>query len=59
MAFHCLIGLAAEVGSSGTGLGEESGEDRLDNGSEDDLSAIGHGKSHPEDKDELEYVVEC
>jgi hypothetical protein len=30
----------------------------LDHGSEDDLSSIGHGKSHPEDKDELEDIVE-
>jgi hypothetical protein len=58
LAFHSLVRLAAEIGSSGTGRGEESGEDRLNDGSEDDLSSIGHGKSHPEDKDELEDIVE-
>ena len=34
-----LISLRAEVGSSRTALGEEAGEDWLDKGTEDDLSA--------------------
>ena len=58
LAFRSLVGLAAEIGCSGTRFGEESGEDRLEDGSEDALTAIGHGKCHPEDEDEFESVVE-
>jgi hypothetical protein len=28
-------------------------------GSEDNLSTVGDGKSHPQDENELEDVVEC
>lgn len=31
----------------------------MNDGSEDDLSAVSHRKSHPENEDELEDVVEC
>ena len=58
LAFRSGISLASEVGSGGAGLAEESRKDWLDKGSEDDLSAIGHWKSHPKDKDELKGVVE-
>ena len=34
-----LVSLRAEVGSSRTALGEEAGEDWLDKGTKDDLSA--------------------
>lgn len=53
------IGLSAEVGSSCTSAREESSKDWLNDGSEDDLSAIGDWKSHPEDQNELEDIVEC
>lgn len=52
------VDLGAEVGGSGARLGEVAGEDWLDEGAEDDLSAGGLGKRHPEDEDELEGVVE-
>jgi len=52
-----LLGLGLKVLRGGAG-GEVAGEDRLEEGSENDLSASGLGKSHPEDEDELEGVVE-
>jgi len=58
LAFRSGISLASEVGSGGAGFVEESRKDWLDEGSEDDLSAIGHRKSHPEDEDKLKGVVE-
>jgi len=39
-------------------LGEEAREDGLDEGVKQDLGAICHGKSHPENEDEFEDVVE-
>ncbi len=53
------VGLCAEVGRGGSCLGEESRENWLDEGAEQDLSASSLGKRHPEDKDEFEGVVEC
>jgi hypothetical protein len=58
LAFRSLVNLASEVGSSATRLTEEAGEDWLEERSEDNLSAIGDGKGHPEDQHELEGVVE-
>jgi len=52
-----LLGLSLEVLRGGAGV-EIAGEDGLEEGSEDDLGAGGLGKSHPEDKDKLESVVE-
>ena len=49
----------SEVSGGGAGAREESREDWLNDGSEDDLSAAGRGKSHPEDQDEFEDIVEC
>lgn len=57
LAFHSRIGLAPKIGSCGSRLREEAGEDRLDQGAEDNLGAVGHWEGHPEDKDELEDVV--
>jgi hypothetical protein len=53
------VRLGSEISSGGAGLGEEAREDRVDKGSEQDLSTRCLRKSHPEDKDELEGVVEC
>jgi hypothetical protein len=53
------IRLRSEFSGGGAGVGEEAREDRLDDGSEQDLRATSLGESHPEDKDELEGVVEC
>lgn len=53
------ISLGSEVSSGSSAGREESSEDWLDDRSEDDLSAVGDWKSHPENKDELEDVVEC
>jgi len=52
-----LLGLSLEVLRGGGGGGEVTGENRLEEGSENDLSASSLGKSHPEDEDELEGVV--
>jgi len=52
------LGLGTEVGGGGAGLGEEAAKEWLDEGVEDDLGATSLGKSHPEDEDELEGVVE-
>jgi len=51
------VDLRAEVGSSCARSGEVAGEDRLNEGAEDDLSATGHWESKPEDEDELECIV--
>jgi len=53
-----LLSLSLEVLRGGGGGSEVAGEDGLEEGSEDDLGASGLGKSHPEDEDELEGVVE-
>lgn len=53
-----LVSLRAKVGSSRAALGEKAGEDRLDEGAEDDLGATGLRESHPQDENELEGVVE-
>lgn len=50
--------LLAKVGSGRAALGEESREDWVNEGSENDLSATCLGKCHPQDQDELECVVE-
>lgn len=52
------VGVRAEVGGSGAGLGEVTREDGVEERAEDDLGTAGLGKGHPEDKDELEGVVE-
>ena len=49
----------SKVGCGSAGTREKSREDWLKDRSEDNLSTIGHRKSHPEDKNELEDVVEC
>jgi len=51
------LSLGAEVGG-GSGAGEETANQGLEEGVEDNLSAVGLGESHPEDKGELEDVVE-
>jgi hypothetical protein len=53
------VRLGSEISGGGTGLGEEAREDGMDKGSEEDLSTRCLRKSHPEDEDELEGVVEC
>lgn len=52
------VDLGPQIGGGAASLGEEAGEDGLDEGAEDNLSAVCDGKSHPEDQDELEGVVE-
>lgn len=68
------VDLGAEIGGGGAGFREVAGEDGLEERAEDDLGAtvscelrscIEHfgglrslGKSHPEDQDKLEGVVE-
>lgn len=59
LAFESRIGLAANIGGGAPSLGEEAGEDGVQEGSEDNLSSVGHGESHPEDQHEFEDVVEC
>ena len=58
LAFKSSIGLTPKVGRCSPRLGEETGEDRLDQGAENNLCAICHWERHPEDEDELEDVVE-
>jgi len=58
LAFRSRVGLGSKVGSCSSRLGEEAGEDWLDDGAEDKLGTVGHWESHPEDEDELEDVVE-
>jgi hypothetical protein len=53
------IRLRSEISRGGAGLREEAREDWVDEGTEQDLGATSLGKSHPEDEDELEGVVEC
>lgn len=53
------IRLRPEVGSGGAGLREEAREDGLDEGSEQDLGAGSLRKSHPEDENEFEGIIEC
>jgi len=52
------VGLSAEVGSGGAALGEVAGEDGLEERSEDNLGTSSLGKSHPENQNKLEGVVE-
>jgi len=52
------VSLRSEISRCRAGAGEEPSEDWLDDGSEDNLGAIGHWKSHPQDEDELEDIVE-
>lgn len=59
LALGSRICLGSEVGSGCSGGREESGENGLDDRSEDDLGTVGGRESHPENKDELEDVVEC
>lgn len=60
----CLLGLesgislASNIGRSAAGLAEEAGENWLNEGSEDDLGAVGDWEGHPKDQNELEHVVE-
>jgi len=56
LALGEVLSLVAEAG--GGILLEEAGEERRDEGVEDNLGAVGLGKRHPQDKDELEGVVE-
>jgi len=58
LAFESSIGFASNICRSAATLAEESREDWLDERPEDDLGPIGHGKSHPQNQDELEHVVE-
>ena len=58
LAFPSGVGLGPEVGGSGTSRREEAREDRLDDRAEDDLGAVRHRQGHPQDKDELEGIVE-
>lgn len=53
------VSLRSEVSGGAAGLRKESGEDWLNDRSENDLSAVGHGQSHPKDEDEFEDIVEC
>lgn len=58
LAFHGSIGLAPKIRGCRSRLREEAGEDRLDQGAEDNLGAVCHWEGHPEDEDELEDIVE-
>jgi hypothetical protein len=60
LAFQSSVGLGADIaGGSGSTLTlEKAGKERVEEGSEDNLGAIGDGKGHPENQDELEDVVE-
>lgn len=57
LAFESSISLASDIGGSATSVGEEAGKDRLDEGSEDNLSTIGDRKGHPQNQDKLEDIV--
>jgi hypothetical protein len=59
LAFHSSIGLAPEIRGGGSGLREETCEDWLNQGAEDNLGAVRHWEGHPEDQDKFEDVVEC
>jgi len=54
----CLISSAAEVGGGRAWAREIAGEDRRDEGVEDDTSTVGLRKCKPHHEDELECVVE-
>jgi len=54
----CLVSRGAEVGGGRAALGEEAGENWLDEGAEDNLSTTGRGETHPENENEFEGVVE-
>jgi len=58
LAFESSIRLASDICGGATSLAKEAREDGLEDGSEDDLGAIGHWKRHPQNQDELENVVE-
>jgi hypothetical protein len=58
LALGSRVDFRAKIGRGGSTLREEAGEDWLDEGSEYDLGAACLGKSHPQDKDEFEGVVE-
>jgi len=53
-----LVGLGAKVRWCRASVGEIAGENRLEDGAEDDLGTIGLRKRHPEHKHKLERVVE-
>lgn len=57
LALSRRVHFRPKVCSGAASGGEESGEDWLDNRSEDNLGSVGHRQCHPEDKDELEDVV--
>jgi len=52
------VGLGAQVGGRRAGAREVAGEDRLDEGAEDELGSTGLRKGQPQREDELEGVVE-
>lgn len=58
LALASSVSLGSQVGRSSASRREKSGEDRLDEGAEDNLGAVGDGEGHPENEDELEGVVE-
>jgi hypothetical protein len=58
LAFESSISLASNVCGGATTLAEEAREDRLNEGSEDDLGTASDWEGHPEDQDKLEYIVE-
>ena len=58
LALHSRVCLGAKISGSLARLGEKAAEDWLDDGAKDNLSTHGHWKRHPEDKNELEGVVE-
>ena len=53
------LSLRTKVGAGGLIAAEDGLHDWSDEGPEDDLSTAELGKCHPEDKDELEDVIEC
>ena len=58
LAFQSRIGLGADIAGGGSLALEKAGKEWVEERSEDNLSAVGDGKGHPQDKDELEDVVE-
>lgn len=58
LVFEGSIRLASDIGGSVTSAAEEAREDRLKEGSEDDLGTVGGRESHPQDENKLEDVVE-
>lgn len=57
LALGSGIGFRSKISRGGSTLGEEAGEDWLDEGTKHDLSATCLGKSHPHDKDKFKCVV--